>query len=438
MAGHIRRRRWGAALVAGAVLAAGATVPLWRAAGDTARPPNILLITIETLRRDHCSLYGYERRTTPFLEELARECIVFDDAWSPSSWTRPALASIMTGLLPSVHGCTDFQQPLPDACRPLAERLSAGGYLTAGFVGNPMAGDPMLGLNKGFAHWQYDKWELAADKLAKVGSWLAEARTPWFVWVHLTEPHDPYEPPEATRGRWSGAFESSLRGLQRLRCDDLYECRTLTPEDLNYARARYDEEILYVDGALRGFFARSAASLRDTYVVVTADHGEQFLEHGRWGHPNGIWPEETRIPLLVKTPGRSRGERRTGPVSTRWLFGAVLSWARCAGPGSLRPGLLLGEPSGGHAVDVESVGCPSARPQRSWRRETWRARVTADAVCVAQPEGPGRLFDRRSDPLCLRAYESLQPLAVVPKPLPPPDEPSDTALLRELRDLGYL
>jgi arylsulfatase A-like enzyme len=438
MAGHICRKRWVAALVAGAMLAAGASTPLRHTGADTQRPANILLITIETLRRDHCSLYGYERRTTSFLEELAGECVVFDDAWSPSSWTRPALASIMTGLLPSVHGCTDFQQPLPQACRPLAERLSARGYGTAGFVGNPMAGDPALGFNRGFAHWQYDKWEAAGDKLAKVASWLADAAPPWFVWVHLADPHDPYEPPESTRGRWSGAYESSLRGLRRLRCDDLYECRTVTPDDLDYVQARYDEEILYVDESLRGFFAESAAALRDSYVVITADHGEQFLEHGRWGHPNGIWPEETHIPLLVRRPGMGTGERRTGPVSTRWLFGAMLTWAGCGRPGGSEPGLLLAEPYAGHVVDVESLGCPSAKPQRSWRRETWRARVTADAVCIAQPGEPGRRFDRRLDPLCLQAYESLEPLAVVTRPLAPPDSPTDTALLGELRDLGYL
>jgi hypothetical protein len=187
----------------------------------------------------------------------------------------------MGGLLPSVYGCTDFWQPLPDACQLLAERLSAGGCVTAGFVGKPLAGHPALDLNTGFAHWQCHKWELAASKPAKVAPWLADARTPWFVWVHLTEPHGPYDPPEPTRGRRSGAGESSLRGLPRLPRHDLYERRTTTPGDLDYVRAGYDGEILHVHQALGGFFAGNAAAPRNSYVVVTADHGERLLDHRR-------------------------------------------------------------------------------------------------------------------------------------------------------------
>src|SRR6267154_6473419 len=275
----------------GCYIAAGASVAR-EPVPDKTPGPGVFLITIDTLRADHVHCYGYNRIRTPALDLLAKQGIRFTQAFTPSPITNSSHTSIMTGLLPSSHGVSDFGVPLPAIHPTLAALLAKRGYRTAAFIGAVILDSKNLapGLDRGFEF--YDNFpEPAATKsrwgrLERRGLEVEQHAESWlnkhpdgahFVWAHFYDPHDPYEPPPP----YSNIYKDRL----------------------------YDGEIAYADSALGHFLAylKKQGWYDGALIVVVGDHGEGLGEHHEDTHGIFLYDSTTHVPLIVKLPAGSEG-----------------------------------------------------------------------------------------------------------------------------------
>jgi arylsulfatase A-like enzyme len=252
-------------------------------------PPDVFLVTIDTLRADHVRCYGYDKIETPAIDSLAKEGFRFAQAFTPSPITNTSHTTILTGLLPSVHGVTDFAVSLATAHPTWAELLSVQGYHTAAFIGAVILDSKSLapGLNRGFDFYdnfpehsqtkaRWDRVERRGmDVVRRAEAWLtAHPRGPHFVWLHLYDPHDPYEPP--------------------------------APYSTTYKDRLYDGEIAYADSALGNFLTYLKAHnwYQNALIVLVGDHGEGLGEHREETHGIFLYDSTTHVPLIFKLPGR--------------------------------------------------------------------------------------------------------------------------------------
>ena len=256
---------------------------------------NVLLISIDTLRADHLSSYGFPRRTTPNIDAVAREGVLFENAYSPVPATLPAHSSMLTGTLPPFHGLRDnLHERLSDSSLTLAELLKAKGLATAAVVSSFVL-DRRFKLDQGFdsyddrfeaVHKVGDLSERKGDETtARATAWLtAHASQPFFLFVHYYDPHDPYEPPEPYASQWAG---------------DLYS-----------------GEVAFADRAL-GQVLERLKELRlydETLIVITSDHGEMLGEHGELTHGFFVYEGALKVPLVFKVPGAKTAPRRVEQV----------------------------------------------------------------------------------------------------------------------------
>src|SRR5580765_2251900 len=275
-----------------------------------AQRPNVFLITIDTLRADHVHCYGYDRIQTPALDMIAKEGIRFTQAFTPSPITNSSHTSILTGLLPSSHGVSDFGVPLVATHPTLAELLAKRGYHTAAFIGAVILDSKSLapGLDRGFEF--YDNFPEHATTKSRWGrlerrgleveqpaeSWLSKHPDgAHFVWAHFYDPHDPYEPPPP----YSSIYKDRL----------------------------YDGEIAYADSALGHFLAylKKQGWYDGALIVVVGDHGEGLGEHHENTHGIFLYDSTTRVPLLVKLPnGRAAGKGIDAHVRTMDVLPTIL------------------------------------------------------------------------------------------------------------------
>ncbi len=278
---------WGAAALP--ALALGLAALLLPGCGrDAPAPRNLLLITVDTLRPDHLGAWGYGRATSPGLDALAAGAVVFEDAYSHTSWTLPSLATLMTSHYTSSHSAWDFKSKLPGSFTTLAEILGAQGYHTGAVVTHVFAGRK-YGMHQGFvdfddalvvdgirAHVQITSPRVTARGLDWIRRRAGEDR-PWFLWLHYFDPHGEHlEHPGL-----SAVFGSE--------------------ESL----VLYDGEIGFTDRAIAALLAglEELEQADETVVVLTADHGEEFGEHGRTRHGKTLYEEVIRVPLIVRAPG---------------------------------------------------------------------------------------------------------------------------------------
>jgi len=290
------------------------------------RRENVILIVVDTLRADHLSLAGYARATSPRLAEYAPRGTYFDRFHSHSSWTRPSVATILTSLMPRSHGIVTSGDALSRAVVTLPEALRIAGYDTLAFVANPQI-HPALGFDQGFeSFFDLFRKELNpmlivpedipasatdAEALAKTIAVLrAEAHSPFFAYVHLLDPHGPYTPDAADAAEFAisgyrGPISGSIHDFAKLALAPAVEAA-----DLAQFKALYDAEIRGTDRDLGAFLddLDRAGMLANTHVLVTSDHGEEFLEHGGTGHGRKLHEEQIHVPLLWIGPGVPRGK----------------------------------------------------------------------------------------------------------------------------------
>jgi len=276
----------------------------------------VVLISIDTLRRDHLSLYGYRRRTTPGLEAFAREAVVFEDAVSTSSWTLPAHASLLTSTYPGVHGATSSKVGLSPEWPGLPRLLRDAGYFTQAMVTHVYLSKE-YGMGEGFERHRYLP-ETRAEEITDQAIHFLEGRgdSDFFLFLHYYDPHWHYDPPAPYDRAFDPSYEGETTGIwwdfKELDAD------SIDPKDLHHIQALYDGEILYTDRQIERLFQemKRIEVFENALVVVTSDHGEEFLDHGRWEHQKTLYEEQLRVPLVIKFPrGVSRPRRVSQQVS---------------------------------------------------------------------------------------------------------------------------
>lgn len=288
----------------------------------------MLLVSIDTLRRDHVSAYGHARPTTPGIDRLAREGALFERAVSSSNWTLPAHMSLLTGLSPGRHRVEDERDRLPQELRSLAESFRDAGYATAGFASHVYL-DARYGFARGFDRFELDPERRAAEVSERAVAWLERhADGPFFLFLHYFDPHWDYDPPEPFRRRFGSPPREAglLSRLYRYQDPEL----DFPPQLLRDATALYDAEIAYTDAALSRVLdrLRERRRLDDTVVAVLSDHGEEFGEHRGFGHGSHLHGELSSIPLVLRFPPRiAAGTRRADLVGLVDLPATLLALA---------------------------------------------------------------------------------------------------------------
>jgi len=303
--------------------------------------PNILLIGIDTLRADALGPWGKSPSLSPSLDRLAGQSDVWLDAYSVFNITNPSFASIMTGLYGKNHGVYDLKTPLPADHTTLAELYSRAGYETFALISASHLGNHNSGLGQGFAEVQTATEHAAAEMpVDATMDWLtahASHPKPFFVWLHLFDPHTPHTPPEPYA---LGLRPSDAVGLGPVRAWVPFRQtgpRGFTEAVLGANRDLYDGEVAYLDrqvGRLLDFL-ESRGMLENTIVVVVADHGENLGDHGiRFRHV-GLFDSTTHVPLMIRWPGEERqGRSLRGLVQTIDLFPTLLAAAGLKAPDS--------------------------------------------------------------------------------------------------------
>lgn len=331
-----------------AALALAAVVFAWLVLKPPGEPRNVVLIVVDTLRRDHLQIYGYPRETAPTLGRLAAQGALFDGL-SPTSWTKPAVASILTGLHPIQHQALGFSDGLSEEAVTLAEVLSRAGYSTAGFAANRWV--VVSGFEQGFEQLVWVEPEginfADAGKVNRaVRERLSALREPFFLYVHYMDPHVPYSP----QSQWdrSPLPERLARQVPLTSADLQMPVVMERPAQVvRDAIDLYDGEVRQADDGIAELLSLldGAGRSRSTLVVVTGDHGEEFQEHGRMGHGRSLYGPSLRVPLLFHAPGLVRPGTRLGSATHLDILPTVLDLLGLEMPeGPLRvQGRSLGE-----------------------------------------------------------------------------------------------
>ena len=408
---------------------------------------NVLLIVMDTVRAQSLGLYGHNRDTTPHLARWAKRGVRFDWAMSPAPWTFPSHCSFMTGQWPSTLNA--HWQPTLDANYPtLAEFLTSRGYLTAGFAANTYWCSYESGMNRGFLHYEdyplsagailastmpgrwilsnlrsprdyYSvKWIRAQSRDARginasLLNWLSGNRStgrPFFVFMNYLDAHDPFLPPESNQVYFG--LRPKSRGEYRMLLDYWdWNKLSLTARDVELARDSYENCIVALDreiGSLLDELDRRGV-LKDTHVIITSDHGEQFGEHGVFNHGYSVYSQEVHVPLLLISPAVPPGRVCNLPVSLRDLPATVIDllgsralspfpgrslaehWKQSSGTSGARSSIALSE------VDIPQ----SVPPERGTgtNQRGFTVSLAAEGFHYFLGTGPAEeLYDLAADP----------------------------------------
>jgi arylsulfatase A-like enzyme len=304
--------------------------------------PNFILISVDTLRADHLGCYGYWRDTSPTLDRLAQKGVLFEQVVANAPWTLPSHTSLLTGLYPHHHGIKSHSKRLRDDIPTLASVFRAAGYATLGLV-NSHNLSARYGLERGFDthHYYPERVNDRRVRSAKVEvdetiAWLdrVSPHQSFFVFIHNYDVHSDYDPSppfaKMFARPYEGTFNPTSDALERVRQDEL----TLSDADVQHTIDLYDGGIRQADadlGRLVEHLDRSGIAAT-TYVILTSDHGEEFLEHGGVAHGRTMYHEVLSVPLLVRGPGVPANRRVRGLVQLTDVFPTILSLARLPAP----------------------------------------------------------------------------------------------------------
>lgn len=346
------------------------------------RPPirNVLLISIDTLRADHVSSYGFPRRTTPNIDAVAREGVLFRNVYTPAPVTLPAHSSMLTGTLPLVHGVRDnLDQRLPDSSVTLAEILKPRGFATAAVVSSFVL-DRRFNLSQGFDSYddRFDAVHMIGDVSERKGEetsahatrWLeAHAGAPFFLFVHYYDPHDPYQPPAPFATEWAGDA--------------------------------YSGEVAFADHCV-GQVLETLKRLRlfdSTLIVITGDHGEMLGEHGELNHGFFVYEAALKVPLIFRVPGAKTAARQVeqavGLIDVAPTIAALLGAPipKQAQGQDLSPWLTS---TGGGGAAARALYAETITPTRYYGASSLLALI-ADGWKYIETSRP-ELYDLRHDP----------------------------------------
>ncbi len=289
------------------------------ASGDAEPPPHVLIFLVDTLRADRLGCYGYDRPTTPHIDRFAEGGAVFLHAVAQSAWTRPTTASILTGLYPHNHGARSRNHVLAEDVAYLPQVLREHGYLAVGISTNGNAGME-YGFERGFEHYTQLREDtkrpgvhVPASRAVDLALEQIDGLAPnesFFAYVHVTDPHAPYFPPERFRQQF--APDAPAEPLGR-------NLGKPSPEELPHLSNLYDGEVAFVDEQFGRLLKEldSRGHLERTLVVLVSDHGEEFNDHGSYGHGSTLYREQLHVPLIVRLPDRLRAQGDRSRVSSQ-------------------------------------------------------------------------------------------------------------------------
>ena len=298
------------------------------ASARESRPRGVIVIQADTLRRDHLNMYGYDRETAPTLKRLASEGVLFNNYTVQATWTKVSTPSLMTSLYPSSHGVTDFHHHLPASANTLAESYRAAGYATISFASVLFTGQ-FTNLHQGFEELHEDgsistpgSSKTAREYVDRLQGWLERHRdAPFFVFLHVFDPHDPYEPARPYESMWANPahkeeHEKQARDVRKFIKNPLRQLFGMPSRDelvkagfdpvafVNHDRDWYDGSIRAMDvevGRLVQTLGRLGLE-ENTLLVFLSDHGEEFHDHGNMFHGQSVYGELTQVPLFMRWP----------------------------------------------------------------------------------------------------------------------------------------
>lgn len=322
----------------------------------TPEKSNIIIISIDTLRADHLGTYGYKKDTSPNIDALAKKSIVFENAFSPAPWTIPSYASLFTGVYPLKHRV--FTKELNEKFPTMAEVLKENGYKTAAFISSQMLSQRSNEIGRGFdlydevdekdfeeslsddaykadrvEWWESSKYnaQRARRVTNKASEWLRRNKDKkFFLFLHYFDPHPLYEAPEPFKNKFSSQFPDDIKqGLENAMAQKRalsYSYLNLTDEDIEYLKARYDEEIAYTDYYIGELFKKidSLKIDKNTIIVITADHGEGF-DHDYFNHGYRLYDSAVKIPLIIYDPLKKERAIIKEPVSLIDILPTLMS-----------------------------------------------------------------------------------------------------------------
>jgi arylsulfatase A-like enzyme len=300
--------------------------------GDPATP-DVVFVSIDTLRADHLGAHGYPRATSPFLDQLAAQGARYSQARSASPWTLPAHTTMLSGQLPLRHRIIEDSLKLDAALPFLPAAFAEAGYATAAFVSTFYVSG-MYGFDRGFSKFEDfgihdEKVNLrnsldARQVVDEALDWWkgAPKGQPVFLFLHFYDVHYQYDPPAP----WSSRFDDETDNDLRYKTYAHYKKKPPSEAVMAHQIAQYDESIAFVDDQLRRIADAAAAAGRPLRWVVTADHGEEFLERGSWGHAHTLYAEQLHIPLILSGPGVAPGVVVDTPVGNQDLAPTVAAW----------------------------------------------------------------------------------------------------------------
>ncbi len=321
---------------------------------------NVVVVVIDTLRADKLRPFNPQTRVkTPAIDQFASDGAVFELAQAPENWTKPSVASILTGLHPQTHQQKTGDAALPSSAELLSEHLQGEGFATGGFIANGYVSD-RFGFDQGWDDYtnyiREEKSTEAKDVFDDAGNWIeAHKDGRFFAYIQTIDPHVPYDPP----GKYLQMYDPSEYAGQirpRMTGDLLEKAKRNPPQvvfdasDKRRLEALHDGEITKHDHFFGAFLERlSALGLaNDTLIVVTSDHGEEFDDHGSWGHGHSVYQELLHVPLMFRLPNRVPAGTKVGEaVSTLDISATVTDLlgvpAMAHNEGHALVGLMLGE-----------------------------------------------------------------------------------------------
>jgi len=292
--------------------------------------PNVLLIVPDALRADHLGCYGYERPTSPFIDDFAKESIVFKHAFSNAPWTKPSMGTVFTSLYPNEHGAYMWNDSLLNSCLTLAEVLKNKNYNTFAVQTNPII-DRKFNFNQGFARFIEKIYVKANSVTDKFNDWLKNNKNkPFFAYLHYMDTHLPYNAPD----KFTKIFEPEHLNSYISGEFYSYEMRILNEMgfskiDKKHIINLYDSEIRYFDFNFQKIInnLKKFKLYDETLIILVSDHGEEFWEHKGILHAHSLYNEVIHVPLIIKPPHNKTQKQITSHVQLLNLYPTILNIA---------------------------------------------------------------------------------------------------------------
>jgi len=408
----ITRTALGAAGLSGLLLAGALVLKI----APPAPGPNVLLIVADALRPDHLGCFGYDKPTSPQIDAFSRQSVVFEHAVSNAPWTKPSMGTLFTSLYPYEHQALSWTDGLRDKCLTWSEFLQNGNYATFAAQTNP-ALTKNHNFQQGFDEFQENLDWSASEVVDAFSAWAGRRKKPFFAYLHFMDTHVPYNAPEefakVFRLRDNPHFQPGKFETLQVR---ILTYLGLSPQDKLDIQALYDAAIRTFDRHFGRLLQRleELEQLENTIIILLADHGEEFWEHGGFAHGHSLYNEVLHVPLMIRYPDRLLPKRIDAPVSLKDVYPTVLhllkkkSRVRVRGR-NLLPLILNEGSSGEDPIFLEGILFGEEKKGMLWKNwklikniaesghETLPLLGSVSPYVVPPPPGDYEFFDLRTD-----------------------------------------